>query len=79
MFSDTFEINVLHRRLSSSNGGATTPRPVAQTPVGPAQPQRRPPRGSDDNALPLRIPLRVCHLLKDLDEGPYKTQHAGAA
>ena len=81
LFSDTLEINVLHRCLSNSNGGAETPRPVAQTPSGEgaaATPATL--RGSDDNAPPLHIPFgqRVCRLLKDLAEDPYKTKHAEA-
>ena len=46
---------------TSSNGGAATPRPVAQTPggAGAAATPATAPRGSDDGAGPLRMPFRV--------------------
>ena len=46
---------------TSSNGGAATPRPVAQTPVGAgtAATPATAPRGSDDGDGPLRIPFRA--------------------
>jgi hypothetical protein len=46
---------------TSSNGGAATPRPVAQTPggAGAAATPATAPRGSDDGAGPLRIPFRA--------------------
>jgi len=45
----------------SSNGGAATPRPVAQTPggAGAGATPATVPRGSDDGARPLRIPFRA--------------------
>mgnify|MGYP000150002539 CR=1 FL=1 len=46
---------------TSSNSGAATPRPVAQTPggAGAAATPATAPRGSVDGALPLRIPFRT--------------------
>jgi len=46
---------------TSSNSGAATPRPVAQTPggAGAAATPATAPRGSDDGAGPLRIPFHV--------------------
>ena len=46
---------------TSSKGGDATPRPVAQTPrgAGAAATPATAPRGSDDGALPLRIPFQA--------------------